>query len=218
MWKTLIDIIFPKKCINCQKEGDFLCLKCFKKIPINKNSPIRFKNKKYKLDELIIVSYYQNPILKNVIYRYKYDFIQNLSSSLVSLIKIKAPFLKTNKNAILIPVPIHKKRLKWRNFNQSAILAQKLSQDLNLLILENLIIRKKYTIPQAKLKNTKERKNNLKNVFVTNKEIDKNLIKNKTVILIDDIYTTGATMQECAKIIKKQFRPRKIIGLVLAKG
>lgn len=217
MWKTLIDTVFPIKCLGCGVEGVFLCLDCFRKIPLNQNSSLKL-NRNQALNELIISSYYQNPLLKNLIHRYKYDFIKDLADPLSKLMAQKIYYLKQNPSIVLTPVPLHKKRLKWRGFNHSEILAQKTAQKLDLAFLNNLITRKKHTIAQASIQDKEIRKRNLKNVFEINPESDTSLIENKTIILIDDIYTTGSTLNECAKTLKHKTKSNQIKALVLAKG
>ena len=206
MWKTLLDLIFPINCLGCGHSGDFICFNCFEKIPLN-TKPV--------LNNLLIVSYYQNPLVKQLIHRYKYDFVKDLARPLGQLM-IKKLAQQNLKNPVLIPVPLHAKRLRWRGFNQSEELALIVSQRLNLPVINNALIRTKYTMPQAKIDNKEQRKVNIKNSFQINPDFKDNL-KNKNIILIDDISTTGATIEQCAKTLKS-LKPKAIYGLVIAKG
>lgn len=206
MWKTLLDLIFPVNCLGCGHSGAFICFNCFEKLPLN-NKPV--------LNNLLIASYYQDPLIKQLIHSYKYDFVKDLAQPLGQLM-IKKLTQQYIKNPVLIPIPLHAKRLRWRGFNQAEKLALIIGQKLNIPVVNNLLIRKKYTLPQAKIDNKEQRKINIKNSFQINPNF-KNDLKNKNIILIDDISTTGATIKECAKTLKT-LKPKTVYGLVIAKG
>jgi len=96
-------------------------------------------------------------------------------------------------------------------------LAEEIEKELDIPVINNILIRNKHTLPQVKLENSKQRKQNIKQAFsleVRPRQLD---FKNKTIILIDDISTTGATLKECTKALKP-LKPKKIIGLVIARG
>lgn len=99
---------------------------------------------------------------------------------------------------VMIPVPLHIKRQRKRGYNQATVLAKALEKYLKLPVDDKFLIRVKNTVPQKELE-TKERKNNIEKAFQTSS----NVIKYRKVILVDDIYTTGATINECAKVLKK---------------
>jgi len=210
MWKTILNIFFPIHCLGCNQEGSFICFNCFNKLPLNTELPS---------NNLLIASYYEYPLIKKIIHRYKYDFVKELAKPLGLLMIKKLNNFPNNfnkNNSILIPVPLHKKRLKWRGFNQSELLAQVISQELNIPVINNILIRNKHTLPQVKLENSKQRKENIEQAFQINPNF-KNNLENKTLILIDDVSTTGATLKECTKALKS-LKPKKIIGLVVARG
>ena len=98
----------------------------------------------------------------------------------------------------LIPVPLHKKRERRRGYNQAALLAQALSKHLNIPVDDKLVSRVKHTVPLKKL-NLAERQINLKRAF----KINRNDVELSTVIIIDDIYTTGSTMDEMAAELRR---------------
>ena len=206
MWKTILDLIFPINCLGCGQPGDFICFNCFEKIPLNTEPP---------LNNLLIVSYYQSPLIKQLIHRYKYDFVKSLVRPLGTLMAKKLT-QQNIKDLILVPIPLHPKRLRWRGFNQAQELSLVISKKLNIPIINNLLIRKKHPLPQAKIDNLKQRRVNIKDSFQINSSFKDNL-KNKNIILIDDISTTGATIEECTKILKS-LKPKAVYGLVIAKG
>jgi len=211
MKKFIIDLLFPINCLECNQEGKFICSSCFEKIPLNEKD-MEF-NKDSDLNKLIIASDYSYPLIKEAIHRYKYDFVKELANPLGQLM-IKKLNQENIKNSILIPIPLHLKRLRWRGFNQAVLLSEQINQELNIPVINDLLIRTKHTLPQAKIENAQERQQNIKQAFGLKNMVS---LENKTVILIDDISTTGATLKECAQVLKS-LKPKEIYGLVIAKG
>ena len=218
----LLDLLFPKHCFGCQKEKTYLCEDCISLLDI-----LNFHRtfKKENLDDLYFAldykkdsSKYENQLTKKLIQNFKYNpFIKNLSRSLSSLIithfklcEKSIPFIKEENDFIIIPVPLSQKRLKWRGFNQAEEIAKNLSIYLEIPILNNILIKNKDTTFQSKLSN-EERKINLLNTFNCNENME-----NKKILLVDDIYTTGSTMEECSKVLK-QSKAKEIIGITIAK-
>ena len=185
----------------------------------------------YYLNGVWIAGDYNNKIISKLIKNIKYHFAKDISEviskflniflgSLISRYNIIHPeeleikTLEKFNNSIIIPVPLHKKRKKWRGFNQSEIIAKKLVKNFQLknnLDTKNLI-RIKHKKAQVKL-SKKEREKNIKDCFFW---IGKNL-KNKNIILIDDVTTTGSTLNECAKVLKNN-GAKEVWGLVIANG
>ncbi len=116
---------------------------------------------------------------------------------------------------LIIPVPLHVKRLRKRKFNQAILLAKNLLKFApEKTFYADFLIRTKHTKPQVELKK-KERESNLKNVFEVNKKYLE-LVRGKKIILIDDVTTTGATLENCAKVLKK-YGAKEVVVLVVAK-
>lgn len=125
---------------------------------------------------------------------------------------------------IIVPVPIHNKRRMERGYNQTELIAKELSRKINyctntmektkqeILKYENILIKKNNTKPQSSL-NKIQRAENAKNVYELRKEkrmlLEYEKLKNKNILIFDDIYTTGATANECAKVIKEGLAPNK---------
>ena len=104
-----------------------------------------------------------------------------------------------DRGDFIIPVPLHSKRLQEREFNQSAIIASELGKRLEIPVLLDVLIRSRHTRPQVEL-DMKERSENVVGAFtVRNGEV----ITDKNIILVDDVYTTGSTINECARVLKK---------------
>ena len=216
MWKTIFELFFPITCLRCNKPGSLICPSCFRKIPLHKKDSS--KSNQTDLDKLVIATYYNNPLVKQMIYRYKYDFIKDLSKPLAKLMikQLNNSLDLRPEDSLLIPIPLHKKRLKWRGFNQAHLLCLEIGQGLNMLTSDKVLLRVKHSQPQMSIKSSKKRKENIKQVFQINPSF-KSDVNNKTIILIDDVSTSGATLEEAAKTLK-ELRPKQIWGLVIAQG
>lgn len=225
-----LNIFFPKLCLICQKEGNYLCSDCQALFEISQNrfclclkpkilekggkcSGCQFK----KLDGLYFALNYQNSFLKKLIQQFKYPpFIKELAKPLSSLIITHFQLLEKKpdfSNFILIPIPLNEKRLRWRGFNQAAKIAKELSKILEIPLILDCLMRVKNNFPQVEL--TGEiREENVKGIFSCQK-IHK--ILGRKILLVDDVYTTGATMEEAAKVLKES-EAKKVIGVVIARA
>jgi len=219
MKKFILDLLFPINCLGCGQKGQFICPDCFEQMTLNRKRPLKFSSS--SLTDLIVASDYNHALVKQAIHRYKYDFIKDLAEPLgqlmVNRLRAILSAIQVSRNYILlIPVSLHKKRLRWRGFNQAELLAQKISQELRIPLINNLLIRTRYRLPQMAIKSSQERKENIKQAFQLSPQPSLN-IRNKTIILVDDVCTTGATLEECAKALKP-LQPKQIWGLVIARG
>lgn len=198
--------------------------------------------KKTVLDGLWVATEYEYKIVSAAIHKFKFNFIKDISFPLSEIAvksilevdefddfqdlilanfsqesgeeKIYTEKTKNKKaETIIIPVPLHKRRFNWRGFNQALLLSQDLAVKFNLAIEDGLLIRKKNTKPQTKIKSLEERKQNIKGAFFCSQN---DLLKNKNVIIIDDVCTTLATLNECALELKKA-GAKNIWGLVVAR-
>ena len=231
--KTILDTLFPISCISCYKPGNWLCKSCLNKIPL-KNiqvcpycekmiTPNGFTcfgcKKKYSLDGLLVAVSYQDKTVSKAIHLYKYRFVEELFSVLGNIM------LKSIQNSelplpdMIIPVPLHKRRLRQRGFNQSKLLAgyiaEKITPGFPINLENNLLERFRYTHPQMEIKNHFARKKNIENAFKIPKDKLK-LVKNKRILLVDDVTTTGATIFECAKTLKKS-GAKEVFAVVIAR-
>ncbi len=129
-------------------------------------------------------------------------------------VRLRSEIERSRTSIIIIPIPLSRKRLRQRGYNQSELLGKFLSDKLSVKISSNVLYKTRETISQVEIKDRSKRLKNLQGAFeVKNPET----IKNKSVILIDDIITTGATMAEASRVLKKA-GAKKVIGLVVAKG
>lgn len=236
VFSYLIDLFFPKNCLNCGQAETWLCQDCSRKINrrLWQNCPICgqanywgeycLPHRRF-LDGLWAATDYQDNLVQSIIKIYKYRFVKDLTTILnqwlialvEQMLKVRQAvaaepplFLRQFVENIIIPVPLSRRRRNWRGFNQSEILAKGVADFFNLTIKTDGLARRRHTKPQTEL--TEERRlKNLQTAFVWRGE---SLI-GKNIILVDDVTTTGATLQECAKVLK-QAGASQVWGLVLA--
>lgn len=213
-WKYFQDCLLPIFCLQCNEEGKWWCEKCLTKASVQlKIDPIAVNN----LDCLATFFIYnEKSIPGQLIQQFKYQFLSDIKTVWQKIAENNSEQLKIllSDTQIFIPVPLHKKRELERGFNQSQIIAEIIFQCAKNkdAVLSNDLKRIRATRQQAKL-SAVERKENIYEAFVWQGEN----LQNKNVVIFDDVYTTGATMQECAKVLKNN-GANKIIGFALARG
>lgn len=235
-----LDFVFPKYCVNCRKIGDYICANCFSFISFDIEMICLVCNKgsidglthpvcksKYAIDGAFCAVAYKG-IVKKLIYNFKYKpYLADLRNILVELfyesIIQQEIFQKAFKfSPILVPIPLSAKRLRKRGYNHSKLLAEGLSKSLNLKLVEALQ-RTKDTKSQFGLK-LKDRKENIKDAFSIIPNIPAfaqpppklRPAGKADILLVDDILTTGSTLLEAARILKKN-GANKVYGLTLAR-
>lgn len=241
----LSDLVFPVRCIGCKKFGDYVCRGCLRTIPVKKNFEcIGCKRntpfgqtcylcaKTNSVDQLLIVADLKNPLVEKILKFLKYKFIFDLERPLSTITKKYLKWLTLDKKfnvfeasnpraeqssydgPLLIPIPLHSRRLNWRGFNQSELLAKELADTFQMEMAGDIIERTINTIPQADIKEREERLKNLNGIFKIKNESG---IVGREILLVDDVCTTGATLNECAKVLKDN-GARKVFALVIARG
>lgn len=214
----LLDILYPRTCLVCTqvvsgREG-YICKNCETKLIKIKNprckkcgKPLEDYRQEYCKDCNRGKHIYQegravwvyNKELRESIYRFKYLNKREYADYYVHcMLKGYARWLTGLKLDGIIPIPLHSKKRRARGFNQAQVLAEKLGEALQIPVYTELVVRQKNTVPQKEL-NDKERQKNLKNAF----KIVQNDVQLKRILLVDDIYTTGATIDACAKVLKE---------------
>lgn len=200
MLSNIINLIYPTVCGICGEisKGD-ICNKC--KVKIRKFQ----KSKKHiyltkNFDTHMYLFDYQG-IIRQKILQYKFGEKTYISKCFTKVILNDEKICRFLKNYdIIIPVPISNKRKKTRGYNQSELIASKLAKQMkNLKYTSKVLYKKKDTLPQSTLDKEK-RIENIKGVYYIKNE---QILKNKKVLLIDDIFTTGSTVNECSKILKQ---------------
>jgi len=228
----LLGLLFPISCFGCHKEGAYLCQTCSQPLaqetkficPICNRLSFYGQTcldcqKKTFLNGLVWLVPYCHQVIRKMIHSFKYEFVKDLAKPLGSLMTktILSSELKNlfsaKENWLIIPVPLQKTKFNERGFNQAELLAKEIANQIEIPFERDVLIKIKNTPSQTTL-TEKERQENIKGVFLIK---DTNIIKNKNIILIDDVTTTGATLEESAKILKEA-GAKLIWGFVLAKG
>jgi len=242
MWKRIknqiLDLLFPQFCLKCNREGYLVCPDCLSIIDLNPFQYCPFcpapnrviqngkcqSHQNFKLNGLFSACDYKNALVKKMIFLFKYEpYIKNLGPLLASLIishfslAEKHPSTLFDRSgqapsAIFMPVPLFKRKEKKRGYNQSAVIAEVLSSYYQLPVQKNNLIRIKNTKSQTEF-NKKEREENIADSFSIK---NSDLISQKTIFLVDDVFTTGSTLEECARILKLA-GAKKVYGIVVAR-
>ena len=214
--KFLLDLFFPIECMGCQTQGYFVCETCANscmdaaelscpscklKSPVGSTHP--GCQTPHLLDGIFAPLSYKNPLTKSAVKNLKYKNVRKLSVALANILGQKimenfADYVKNNRFAIL-PVPLHEKRQKYRGYNQSELIAQELAKILHLEC-RNLLVRSRETKDQTKLARH-ERFENVTGAFALKGGEG---VRGKNFILVDDVSTTGATLIEAGKALKRK--------------
>ena len=228
----LLDLLFPRRCPICEeiikKKNKYICDKCKDKITYNVE-PVCKKcgksittfekeycraccTKNYYFDMGVSVFKHKADIKKSI-YRFKYSNKREYKDFYINeLLKKHIRTIKYWDADVIIPVPLHKNKKIKRGFNQAEILAKELGKRLNIEVNKELLVRDKNTSPQKELSLDK-RKKNLEKAF----KLTCGIVQYKKIILVDDIYTTGNTMNFCAKELKKA-GVKKVYFVTLSSG
>lgn len=229
----ILDLLFPRKCVGCKKEGSYICQDCvcdIKQMDLvcprcedlaigGQTHPIC--KRRYGLDGLWSLGIYQDP-LRKAIQQLKYKGVKELAEILTDItIEYWAkyqPFIldqikkDRGRGWAVVPVPLHWWRQNSRGFNQSSLIGQILSKKLGLDYSESLK-RVRFTRSQTKLKG-KQRHQNIKDAFEITKPYT--LSPKPYVLLLDDVWTTGSTLRECCWVLKRA-GAKKVWALTLAR-
>lgn len=226
--KTAItDFLFPPFCVVCKKNGPWWCESCQEDLSKPEAWPCLICNKAESaqaicescreistLDGLLITSQFTDS-LRTVVHELKYKYAEVLAPLLGELLMSELqtqPFVDLDSNVHLIPVPLHTKRYRTRGFNQSELLTTQIHEHLPELSINSSLKRIQYSTSQMTL-DRDTRLSNLEGVF----SYDGEALSGKTILLIDDVCTTGATLLACAGTLQ-QAGPKAIWGLVLGHG
>lgn len=209
MFAAILDFIFPPRCAACKEYSEStICSNCSANITylhhINRNTlPIIYSTAVYE------------GVIKKALNAFKFHNKIRLARTLAELmIKTaeKNNIMQKHDIDLIIPVPVHKNTIKNRGYNQSELLARAIGERFSAETKTNALVKIKDTAEQNKL-NKEERLVNLKGSFAMNE-----FIESRNILLIDDVYTTGATAKECIKVLRSNKSANKIIVLTLARA
>ncbi len=212
-FEKLLEYIFVPSCGICNTLGHgYLCKKCEKQLEKYKINLIEYEYINNIIIEKIFIFKYEN-LIRTKILEYKFGdkaYLYKMFGKIILNDKKICGLLE--KYDIIIPVPIHKKRKNKRGYNQCELITKEIAKNLNIINYSNVLIKYGKNEVQSTL-SKKERIKNVKNVY---KIINEEKINNKNILIFDDIYTTGATVNECIKTLEKA-KICKIGVLILAK-
>lgn len=226
----LVQIVYPRRCPVCDGvtgwRGEKICPECKGRLRLLTEPWCMRCGRKLSEDEeycpecrrrkhfyLRGRALYEYEGAAEAIYRFKYGGRREYADYFGEQVCLHlGDFIRNVNPDALVPIPLHRKRRNVRGYNQAELLARAIGSRMNIPVCPEMLVRMKNTVPQKKL-NPEERQNNLKKAFI----MGRNDVKLKTIIVIDDIYTTGTTIDEAAKTLKEA-GAAKICFIALACG
>jgi ComF family protein len=218
-----LDLLFPRWCVGCGREGDFICPSCLKSLPrimpplcprcglpqSNADLCPGCRGGQAEIDG-IRAPFRFDGVVRRAVHQLKYQNLRALAGLLAQLL---SEYLLTNPlpGEVLVPVPLHPQRLRERGYNQSRLLAGELGKLAGLPVVDDCLVRERHSLPQARTASVAERRGNVAGAFACRYRLE-----GGPVILIDDVATTGATLDACARALKEA-GAASVWGLVLAR-
>lgn len=213
-----LDLLFPAQCAGCGSGGAFLCGRCMETVTLvppscivcKKLAPARRKilagrtckpcRKKSHISSFFSPLLYETGLIRDLVHQLKYRRIREIHIPLAEILARSLRYFAVPipQDALIVPVPLSPARRRVRGFNQSALIAERLGTELGISVAIDGLKKIKTTTPQMQL----AREARLANLIGAFAVTDTAAIQNKTVILLDDVKTTGATLEEAARVLK----------------
>jgi ComF family protein len=219
-----LDFLFPRFCVGCGKAGDYVCPACQVSLP-RIEMPVCPKCGKPQITEVLCpvcfgwesdIDAIRSPfcfegVIRKAVHEFKYRNLRAISGQLALFL---SDYLRENSICcdVIVPVPLHPKRLRERGYNQSLLLANELGKLTALPVNDNCLARIIYNVPQTKTGSVEERRQNVIGIFSC---VNEDLLEKK-VLLVDDVTTSGATLNACASVLKTG-GAMSVWGLTLAR-
>lgn len=212
MLDFVLNFLFPPACSVCGKiDKNWLCYKCQKRVErLEKFCVVDIQNQEY--EKLLYIFKYES-LIRKLILRYKFSNKAYLNHFFANeIVKNEENCKLLKEYDMIIPVPMHKQKMAKRGYNQTELIADELSKMLKIPARKDILSKVVNTTTQSKL-GGKARQSNIQHAFFIKNDVK---VEDKKVILLDDIYTTGATSEECSSVLKNA-GATEILILVLAK-
>ena len=223
----LLDLVLPKQCAGCGREGAFCCWDCRGRLAFSAPACPVCSRRNFTgvlctpceaqtgLRRFWAPFYYRDPLVRELIHTYKYGGARELAGLFADelLACLDAFGTRPHGPAVLVPVPLHRSRERERGFNQSSLLAAELAARTGLAVAPALR-RTRATEPQVEMESYGERRRNVADSF---RLTDAAAVQDRTVILVDDVSTSGATLFEAARVLRES-GCRTVWAIVIAKG
>jgi ComF family protein len=221
----ILDLVFPKTCLGCGKEGSYICSDCIAKL--NYARPICaycYKpsvdgltharcRKVFGLDGLVSIWEYEG-IIRKAILSFKYKYATEIGKEFQDYISVRLKNVVLPRVECLVPIPIHRHKENVRGFNQSVLVGQEIAEEMGWNFESGLLIKKKRTVSQTELSGEKRRLN-LRGAFAIS-QLNSAFKIPDSIVLFDDVFTTGSTIKEAARVLKKA-GVSKVWGLTIAR-
>jgi len=221
--RMALDLLFPQWCISCGKEGDYICSSCRQLLPLITPPVCPMCGRPQPGGTLcpectswtaeidgIRSPFVFDGVIRQAIHELKY---RNLRALAIPLAELLHSYIIENPvpGEVLVPVPLHHKRWRERGYNQSGLLARELGKLGGLPVVDDCLVRKQHTLPQARSASVGERQKNVAGAFACRD----GRLHGKKVLLIDDVTTSRSTLNACATALKSA-GASSVWGLVLA--
>jgi len=221
--RVALDLLFPPWCIGCGREGNYICDSCRQQLPVivppfcprcgrpqAQGTPCPGCIEAQAEIDGIRSPFLFNGVIRHAIHELKYRNLRAIAPLLAGFLN---DFLLENPvpGDVLVPVPIHRKRQRERGYNQSSLLVRELGRLNGLPVVDDCLVRRAYTPPQARTSSVIDRRENVAGAFTC----ADGRLRGKQVLLIDDVSTSGATLNACAGVLKSA-GAATVWGLVLA--
>lgn len=213
--KRLLDLLYPDDCVACGKADALFCEACLSDLP---------PAERYSDNWIYPLFDYRHPAVKKSLWLFKYKnkrgfgelFGIVMHERIVETISELA-MMENFQKAIIVPIPLSKRRFRSRGYNQAELVANEILREdaeRNFVLGKDILLKPKETPRQAHLKNKNDRIKNVAGSFWVN-EKSKEMIKNKNIILVDDILTTGATLGEARRVLRDA-GAKKVLAFTIA--
>ena len=219
-----LDFIFPPYCVGCGREGAFICPVCRQSLPRiippvcprcgrpHSSGVLCPDCIRWQADIDGIRSPFRfEGVMREAIHQLKYQNLRALAAPLARMLQeylIASPL----DIDVLVPVPLHRKRLRERGYNQTSLLAKELGKLINTPVVDDVLVRQRHTPPQARTATIEERTHNIADAFACRG----NGLRGRRVLLLDDVATSGTTLDACATVLKAN-GVDSVWGLVMAR-
>ena len=207
---SLLDLLFPLYCVGCGREGSLICPDCRSDLP-EIEPPWCFicglprggfcvcgtdRSRIWSLDGIRSPFRFEGTV-REAVHGLKYRNIRGLADVLAEFL---APYLDNDEVPadVLVPVPLHRKRLRERGYNQSELLAHRLSRLTGIPFRTDLLLRERHALPQARAADIRQRRSNVTDAF----RARRGLLEGERILLLDDVTTTSFTLESCASELK----------------
>ena len=217
---SIVNIVYPPKCIFCQKLLDhnaalYICSACYTKLPLIDNKVLKTSlDAEVNYCDGVISVFEYTGMVKESLIRFKFFNKPGYYRTYARLLADKIGKITDAKNyQMVLSVPLHKHKEFSRGYNQARLISKALSRTLRLRECSYLLKRDRYTEAQSLLDKQK-RNQNVKGAFAVTSP---KKVKGKSILLVDDILTTGSTLEECSRVLK-QAGAEKVFAVVVATG